>query len=485
MSERYDEAKLRKTLDTLQAAVKLRKFRRLDFFQPYPKQREFIAETGKKREMLLRAANRTGKTEIGAYISAMHLTGEYPKWWNGRRFPYPTTGWAAGETTAVVRDIQQGKLFGPPGNTELFGTGMVPRDAIVDFSMARGIADAFDTVQVRHKPSGGISTVTFKSYDMGRRKFQAAALDWGWADEEPPEDIYAEYLARMAPTTEKPQGGHLYATFTPLLGRTAIVVRYADEPTEDRGMVTMELEDAKHITPEERAKIIDGYLPHERDARSRGIPLLGSGKIFLVPYEDLEEEPLLHVPAYWRKLWGIDFGINHPFAAVLALHDADNDIIHVHCTLRMKNALIIQHAREMKQLGEMVPVAWPHDGTQRDKSSGEPLARLYKKEGLLMLPEHSTFEDGGYSLEAGVFEIDERARNGKLRFARGLNDLREEWNNYHRKDGKIVTVLDDVLSALRQVIMMKRMARAVQMGFSYNKKRSNPMASDVDFDLFA
>lgn len=484
MAERYDEAKLRKTLDTLQGAVKLRKFRKLDFFKPYKKQREFIAETGEKREMLLMAANRVGKSEIGAFIAATHLTGEYPKWWRGRRFEHPTTGWAAGETSLVTRDVQQRKLFGPPGVEADFGSGMVPREAIVDFTMARGISDAFDTVQVKHKLSGGISTIAFKSYEQGRRKFQGEGLDFGWGDEEPPEDVYAEMVARMAPTTEKPTGGHVFITFTPLLGRTAVVMRFIDQPSADRGMISMELEDAEHIDEQARIKILDGYLPHEREARARGVPLLGSGKVFSVPPENFMEDPMEFIPPYWRKLWGIDFGIGHPFAAVLGIHDADNDVLHVHSTIREKDQLVLQHVQAMQRIGTLVPVAWPHDGTQRDRRSGEQIARIYKKEGLLMLPDHSTFEDGGYSLEAGVFEIDNRIKSGRLKVGKHLTDFFEEYRLYHRKDSVIVPIMDDILSALRQIIMMLRFARAVGLGFTRNKKRMSPIASDVDFDLF-
>ena len=43
----------------------------------------------------------------------------------------------------------------------------------------------------------------FKSYEQGRQKFQGEGIDWGWADEEPPEDVYAELLARTIATGGK------------------------------------------------------------------------------------------------------------------------------------------------------------------------------------------------------------------------------------------------------------------------------------------
>jgi hypothetical protein len=38
----------------------------------------------------------------------------------------------------------------------------------------------------------------------------------------------------------------------------------------------MEIDDAEHYTPEQRQAIIDAYPEHEREARTKGIPSLGS-----------------------------------------------------------------------------------------------------------------------------------------------------------------------------------------------------------------
>jgi hypothetical protein len=45
--------------------------------------------------------------------------------------------------------------------------------------------------------------------------------------------------------------------------------------------------------------------------------MLGSGRIFQIAEEAISEPMIDHVPAHWAKLWGIDFGIDHPFAAAL------------------------------------------------------------------------------------------------------------------------------------------------------------------------
>ena len=147
-----------------------------------------------------------------------------------------------------MRDVQQTKLCGEPGVDALFGTGMIPKDLFVDKpSLARGITDAYDTIQVRHV-SGGVSVARFKSYEQGREKFQGETLDWLWFDEEPPMDIYSEGLTRTAATH-----GIVFMTFTPLQGPTGVVMRFLDEPSPYRGVVTMTIDDAEHISPDEKS----------------------------------------------------------------------------------------------------------------------------------------------------------------------------------------------------------------------------------------
>lgn len=471
-------ADLKEILAGLQALDYQRTYRQFFQFEPYPRQKDFLDMGSVRSERLLIAGNQNGKTHVGAYEAACHLTGLYPEDWKGRRFDKPTRGWIAGETSLVVRDVQQKKLCGEPGVEDAFGTGMIPKDLFVDKpSLARGITDAYDTIQVRHV-SGGVSVARFKSYEQGRTKFQGETLDWLWFDEEPPLEIYSEGLTRTAATR-----GITFMTFTPLQGPTAVVNRFLDEPSPYRGVITMTIDDALHITQDERERLVASWPAHEREARARGTPMLGAGRIFTAPEESILEEPIINVPAHWRKLWGIDFGIDHPFGAVLILWDLDADVIHVHHAYRVKDALPIQHADAMKKIGAAVPVAWPNDGNIR-RDDGKPMADHYKRHGLLMQPSHATWQDGSVSTEAGIMEIDEREKSGRLKYASHLSDLLEERRMYHRKDGKIVKIKDDLLSALRVAIMAKwAAARQVQLGAS-GGTRSAPRNPPQDWDIF-
>jgi phage terminase large subunit-like protein len=196
---------------------------RLDRYRPYPKQFAFHAAGAANRERLFMAGNRCGKTLSGAAEMAMHLSGRYPAWWEGKRFEKPIRAWAAGVTKESTRDVVQDKLIGPPQRSQDWGTGLIPYAALGDISMARGIADLIDTVSVRHA-SGAWSSLQLKSYEQGREKWQGTALEVVWFDEEPPGDIYIEGLTRTNET-----GGIVYLTFTPLNGMSAVVDAFMRE----------------------------------------------------------------------------------------------------------------------------------------------------------------------------------------------------------------------------------------------------------------
>jgi phage terminase large subunit-like protein len=461
----------------------------IDFYAPYPKQQEFHDLGISHRERLLFAGNQCGKTYCGAAEVSYHLTGRYPDDWYGRRWSRPTRGWVAGVTGESTRDNPQRLLLGTTAGG--IGTGMIPKDCLNrdKMSLARGVSDLFDTVLVKHfGPNGkqdGWSEMKFKSYERGREKWQGDTLDWLWYDEEPPLDIYTEGLARISAT-----GGMVFITFTPLQGMSEVVMRFINEKSPDRALVTMTIEDAKHIAPEDRKKIIDGYPAHEREARARGVPMLGSGKIFQIAEASISV-PDFPIPRHWSLLWGLDFGIDHPFAAVLLAWDKDTDTIYVIKCIRMASAMPLQHAAAMKPCaggaGWRIPAAWPQDGWQRKEFGGElkPLADIYKKHGVKMLSEHAKFPDGANSTEVGIMEMQERFLGNKLKVFASCSEWFDEYRFYHRKDGLIVKLNDDLMSGTRIGIMAKRFAKAV-LFYNANPDGSAKVAvaKDVDIDPF-
>jgi hypothetical protein len=224
-----------------------------------------------------------------------------------------------------------------------------------------------------------------------------------------------------------------------------------------RHVTRMTIEDAGHYTPEQRAAIIASYPPHERKARAQGIPALGSGRVFPVD-EDLIKVKAFDVPESWVQIGGIDFGWDHPTAACRIAWDRDSDVIYVTASYGVREAVPLIHAAALKAWGSWLPWVWPHDGLQHDKGSGEAIAEQYRRQGLNMLPERATFEDGSSGLEAGICEMLERMQTGRWKVFEHLEDWFAEFRLYHRKDGRIVKLDDDRISAARYAMMMKRFA---------------------------
>jgi phage terminase large subunit-like protein len=314
-----------------------------------------------------------------------------------------------------------------------------------------GVSNALDSVTVRHV-SGGSSSIYLKAYEQGRGKWQATTVDYVWFDEEPPEDVYFEGITRTNATQ-----GSIAVTFTPLLGMSNVVARYVMEESSDRIVTSMTIDDAEHYTPEQRAKIIASYPAHEREARTKGIPSLGSGLIFPVLEEDIVIEPIA-IPAIWSQINGIDFGYDHPFGAASLAWDRDSDTVFVTKCYRKREATPVIHSAAIKPWGDWIPVAWPHDGLQHDKGSGDQLAAQYKAQGLNMLPERAEWEEGGNGVEAGIAEMLDRMLTGRWKVFSTCTEWLEERRLYHRKDGKIVKERDDVISASRYALMMLRFA---------------------------
>lgn len=444
---------------------------RLQFYRPYKKQRDFHAAGAWAYERLFMAGNQLGKTLSGAAEMAMHLTGEYPDWWEGKRWDRPIRAIAGSESGELTRDGVQRLLIGEPEDEGKWGEGYVPKRRLKDWSKRQGIANALDSVIVSHK-NGGTSSLLFKSYEQGRGKWQANTVDYVWFDEEPDEEIYSEGKTRTIAVN-----GIVALTFTPLKGMSRVVRRFLAEPETEEDKVTakyrsvtrMTIHDVEHYAPEARARVIAGFPEHERDARSEGIPMLGSGSIYPVSTKSIVVDPFT-IPHYWPRIGGIDFGWDHPTACVQLAWNRDNDTIYVLQEHKMAKAVPVVHAATVRQWGADMPWAWPHDGAQTDKGSGEQLAHVYKKAGLKMLGERASFEEGGNSVEAGILKILQRMIAGQLKVFSTCTSVLDEIKLYHRKDGKIVKENDDLLDALRYATMMIRHARVP--GWSRGSKDS-------------
>lgn len=460
--------------------------------RPYPWQVDFHNAGGEFRQRALISGNQTGKTETCAAEVAIHATGLYPDWWKGLRIKHPIECLIACESNEMTRDIQQKKLYGEfeLESTEPDGTGWVPKDRILGWdNRVCGLKGVYDKVQVRHA-SGGVSVIHQKSYEQGYTKFQGVQYDLTWLDEEPDDiKIFSEVLMRLIA-----RKGHLLLSRTPLFGMTDLIDHFlGDSPGVYSANVTWD--DAPHLDKQTKEELLKSIPPHERDARTKGIPMMGEGAIFPISDEDIWCEQF-HAPDHWRFLAAMDFGVEHPTACVWLAWNMESDVVYVTDCYRKgrsqsdpQSTTVANHASAIKARdpNNLIPVAWPHDGIREERvGGGINLKTLYEDQGVNMLPKHARYEEndkkgagaGVMSVERGLLEMYQRMVDGRLKVFKHLNDWFEEKRVYHRKDGKIVPRKDDLLSATRIGLMMLRYARPRvfrQREVFHGEQKTNPL----------
>jgi phage terminase large subunit-like protein len=463
-----EEAEL---LALLAMADRERATHRLQYYVPYPKQAAFHNAIGKNTgkpasQKLLLGGNQIGKTWCAAMETAYHLTGQYPDWWEGARYTMPVTAMIGSNTNETCRDIVQKELFGEPLDDEKIGTGTIPIECIGNITRKAGVVNAYDSVSIKHV-SGKNSTVYLRAYEQGFKKFMGIRFQVGWLDEEPPSDVWSQFL--RAGLAQK--NAILYITMTPEEGMTKVVTQFMNDLQDGQAVVTAGWEDAAHFTPEIIKAKLAAFSPHEREMRSKGVPLMGAGLIFSHSDDDIKIEPF-EIPRHWPQIIGIDFGWDHPFAAAKIAWDRDNDCIYVTNEYRESKCVPAVHALAIKSWGEWVPVAWPHDGLNTEKGTGEQLREKYVEAGVNMLPWKATNPpqagqtegEGGNSVEASILEMNQRMASGRFKIFSTCQHFFDEKRMYHRDlKGKIVKQNDDLLSACRYSTMMVRHARVISV----------------------
>lgn len=453
-------------LKLLEEQNRRRKYNQLAYFEPYEWQKKFMAASLDNRQKLAMCANQVGKTTTGARELAYHATGRYPAWWEGHRFIKPIKAWACGMTNNTTRDVVQAELLGTPGIPDMQGTGAIPQDCIGTLVRKPGVPNACDSVQVKHFDRNGVfdgwSNITFMSYEMGQDKFMGSRVDWVWPDEEPPPDIFTQCVTRTVST-----GGVVSMTFTPEKGLTPVVANFQNDLKPGQFIIQATWEDVTekrdeqgniiqrgHLTKAKIEQLLAVYPPHEREMRTKGVPIYGSGAVFPIHLEDHIRVDPISIPAHWPRIAGLDFGWDHPTACVWIAWDRDSDILYLYDCYTQRQATAVIHADAIKRRGN-IPVAWPKDGLQSDKGSGINLADQYRDQGINMLPDYfrnkstAADEKGNTSVEPGIQELYARMENGTFKVFSHLHDWFKEFRQYYRKEGKIVPMGDDLMSATR------------------------------------
>lgn len=455
-------------------------YRYRGFYQSrHPWQKRFIASTKEYSQSALIAANRVGKTETATYIDAIHAMGDYPDEWTGHRFDHAPLIWVLGYSGEKCRDLLQTPIIGRKTDNGWEG-GLIPGELITGVEAMTGTPNAVRSVYIRHK-SGGTAKIQFWSYSQGQHALMGDSVDWFHIDEEPKDpDIFPQVLTRTA-TGDRGNGGRGILTFTPENGRTDLVIGFMDTPSAAQTCMNVGWDDAPHLSEKVKTELLASFPAHQRDMRTKGIPMLGHGRIYDLADDAIMCQPF-PCPDHFFVIDGQDFGWDHPQAHVQLWEDRDEDVIYVAHVWKAREKKADEAWRMVKRWADGVPVAWPHDGLQHEKGGGQQLKEQYKAEGFRMLAEHATWPDGNYKVEPGIHEIRERMLDGKFKVFSTCPEFFEEFRMYHRDEhGKIVAINDDVLSAVRYAYMMRRSGKQM---FSIKSPRKKARVATTEYNLF-
>lgn len=445
----------------LQELESRKRFNQLAFWNPYPWQKDFCDADKENRQILAMCANRVGKSYTGARRLAIHATGLYPDDWEGHKWEEPIRAWAAGVSAESTRDILQNELLGTPENPEMLGTGAIPRDCIGERTRKPQVPNGVATVLVKHHTNGvfdGWSKIDFKAFEQGEKKFMGTSQHEIWLDEQPPDGLFTQCITRTANT-----GGTVTMTFTPEDGVTPVVNQFMKFRQPGMKLIQATWDDAPHLTEEVKKQLLNVYGEHERDMRSKGVPVFGSGPVFPVPEDVIAIEPF-EIPDYWPAIAGLDFGWDHPTAVVWIRHDPDSNTFYVVDCHRQRIATAAIHAAAINARPRC-PVAWPHDGMIHEKGSGVSMADQYRQLGVSMLPQYFTNPlaigdkgTGNYKVEPGINAMLQAMQEGRFKVFKTCTEWFQEFRMYHRENGIIHNMDDDLMSATRYAFQSIRYA---------------------------
>ncbi len=193
-----------------------------------------------------------------------------------------------------------------------------------------------------------------------------------------------------------------------------------------------------HLTEAMKIAQLADMDPHLRDARTRGIPFLGSGAVYPVP-TDVIEIKAFEIPDYWPRAYGMDVGWNRT-AAIWGALDVKSDILYLYDEHYVAEENPSTHANAIMGFGvsgsgrgRWIPGFMDPAARGRMQDDGVRMIESYKRLGLNIecADRHLT--------EAAVHEVWLRLSSGRLKVFSHLQYFFKEYLLYRRDTkGKII-----------------------------------------------
>lgn len=213
-----------------------------------------------------------------------------------------------------------------------------------------------------------------------------------------------------------------------------------------RWVGTCTWDDVPHLSEQQKADLLRDLPPYQRDARSKGVPQLGSGAIYPVPESDITCEPF-DVPLHWPRGYGLDVGWNRT-AGIFGAHDRDSDVLYLYSEHYRGQAEPAVHAEAIKARGAWMRGTIDPASRGRGQRDGQQLFQNYIDLGLQLIPAKN-------GVEAGLMEVLDRLSSGRLKVFKTLQSWLGEYRLYRRDErGQIVKKNDHLMDASRYLVVM-------------------------------
>lgn len=227
--------------------------------------------------------------------------------------------------------------------------------------------------------------------------------------------------------------------------------------------------DVPHLSPEVCADMLAAIPAYQRDARSKGLPQLGSGAIYPVPETEIVVEDF-PIPDWWPRGYGLDVGWNFTAAGFWA-RNPDTGIAYMFRCFKeeFKRPLEIVrllHDRDGRIKGVIDPAA-----RGRSQADGEQLIQTYRDLGADVVPANN-------SVESGIFEVWQRMVSGRIKiFKEAGKPMLSEYRQYQRDEkGRVIKTNDHLMDGGLRYPVMSFLVDGMQMTQPVRKQSDEDQA---------
>lgn len=213
-----------------------------------------------------------------------------------------------------------------------------------------------------------------------------------------------------------------------------------------RFIVTCTWDDVPHISEEEKAELLRSTPPYLRDARSKGVPQLGSGAVYQFPESEIRV-PDFEIPRTWRRWFGLDIGVGtHPTACVWCAFDPESSTVYLYAVYRRVSSETALHIAAIKDRGAWMRGVGDAAGLIVTGHDAEQLVSVFRRGGVdVVLPDKA--------VESGIVDVWTLMSAGRFKVFASCAAWFEEYRLYRRDDkGRIVKSQDDLMDATRYAI---------------------------------